>query len=293
MKSGVTRARSIHLPSLYFHQNLRARPPRLIRHMGMAAIVLSLSACGGLASSLHWRSQANSVDTVIGDMTLPHEGRPMGVPAHYDWAIAPRIGLGNEPRHFRAMIAAGQVYEEAQGNPATNTRVQIRNIRAFYLSKRDRQWHLLQASNSVEGASYRQDFVNNTSKPASLRTESDGGLSIKTVAGYNFHFWTAGGRTAIVTKDIAGVFTTVQARLIQDDPKRPDDRHKARYVLSMSGDYWLNESAPWDAFKTNGDIAIGRFKRVTPHWQSFNMSSLSADILKKNPPPLQALKANP
>lgn len=275
-------------------RGLRAKTrDRWLRPLGLVALVLSLAACGSLISSLHRSSQANSLDTVIGDMTLPHEGRPMGVPEHYDWAISPRIGMGNEPRHFRAMLAAGQVYEDAQGNPARNTRVQIRNIRAFYLSKRDRQWHLLQASDSVEGASYRQDFVNNTSKPASIRLEADGGLSIKTSAGYNFHFWTTGGRAPIQPEDIAGVFTTVQARLIQDDPKRADDRHNARYLLSMSGDYWLDEHAPWDAFKTNGDIAIGRFKRVTPQWQSFNMSSLPAAVLKKNPPPLNSAKLPP
>lgn len=259
---------------------------RPVRPFGLAALGMGLAVGITVASGWHWQTQANSLENLIEDVTLPHEGRPMGVPSHYDWVAAPRMGRGNEPRNFRALLAAGVVYEDAAGNPATNTRVQIRNVRAFYLSKRDRQWHLLQASESVEGAAFRQDFANNNSQPASMRREPDGGLSVTVSPGHNFHFWRAGGRSPIDPNDIAGVFTTVQARLIKNDPKRADDRHKARYLLSMGGDYWLDETAPWDHFKTNADIAFGRFKRVTPHWQSFNMSTLPAAALKKNPPPL-------
>jgi hypothetical protein len=55
----------------------------------------------------------------------------------------------------------------------------------------------------------------------------------------------------------------------------------------MGGDYWLNLNAQWDNFKTNGGIAIGRFKYVKPGWQSFNMTTLPEATLRSNPPPIQ------
>ncbi len=269
-------------------RNTMSRPtarPRFYAPTALA-IALSLAVGGSLVWGFNSRTAANSVNTVIDDMTRPHQGRPRGVPDSYDWVKQPRIGMGNNPKQFRAMIAAGQLYEDAKGNPATNTRVQIRNMRAYVLSKKDNQWHLIQDSNSVQGQAFREDFAGNVSKPAQIRPEQDGGISVKTSPGYNFHFWSATGRASINPQDIKGVFTTVEARLVTDDPKRPDDRLNARYLLSMAGDYWLDEHVAWQEFKTNGDIAIGRFKWVTPQWQSFNMTSLSPEDLRRNPPPL-------
>jgi hypothetical protein len=214
---------------------------------------------------------------------------PHGVPTSYSWASGPRIGWGNNPQGFQAMTAWGQLYEAATGNSATNTRVQIRNIRAYMLSKRDGQWYLLQSSTGVEGAAFREDYVANINQPANIRYEPDGSISVKVGQGYNFHFWSP-GRAPIDPNDVDGIFTTVQARLIIDNPQQADDRTQARYLLSMGGDYWLNLTANWDYLKTNGDIGIGKFKYVTTNWQAFNMTTLSAEQLGQNPPPIALLK---
>jgi hypothetical protein len=219
-------------------------------------------------------------------MALPHEGLPHGVPLTYDWSQAPLVGMGNNPGTFRAMIAWGQLYEDASGNPATNTRVQIRDIKAYLLSRQDNRWHLLQASRLVQGAAFREDFVDNINKPADVRLEGDGTISVTAGGGYNFHFFPA-TRTPIDPADIAGIFTTVQARLVLNDPSRADDRARARYLLDMGGDYWLDLTAQWDYWKTNADIGIGRFKYVTTDWQAFNMTTLSATEIRQNPPPLE------
>jgi len=229
----------------------------------------------------------NSLETIANDMLLPHEGIPHGVPEAYNWAREPRTGMGNNPKLFTAMTAWGHLYEDANGNPAVNTRVQIGNIRAYILSKADSQWHLVQSSESVEGAAFREDFVNNSSMPADIRPEEDGSISVKTSEGYNFHFWPPSGRVIIAQQDIAGVFVTIQARLVIDDFNKPDDRVQARYLLGAGGDYWLSQNAVWFFWKTNNDIAIGRFKYVTSDWQAFNMTTLSTDELQYNPPPLE------
>ncbi len=229
----------------------------------------------------------NSSKTIIYDMQPPHEGLPHGVPKRYNWAFGPRVGMGKNSQGFRAMIVWGQLYEAAKGNPASNSRVQIRDIKAYILSKRDGKWHLLQNSRRVEGNAYREDFVGDINKPPDIRYEQDGSISVKAGKGYNFHFWCANGKAPIGPNDVGGIFTTVQARLVVDNPQRPDDRAQARYLLSMGGDYWLNLTAKWDNGKTNADIGIGKFKYVKKKWQAFNMTTLSPNEIRQNPPPIQ------
>lgn len=227
----------------------------------------------------------NTLGTIINDMKLSHEGYPHGVPLSWDWAQRPRLGRGNNPGSFTAMIAWGQLYEDAYGNPAKNTRVQIRDIKAYMLSKSDGQWHLIQKSHLVEGAAFREDFSDNSNINADTRKENDGSISVKAGDGYNFHFW-APNRVLINPDDIAGIFITVQAKLVVDNPDQPDDRLQARYLLEIGGDYWLNLYAKWDYLKTNQDIGMGRFKYVTTDWKAFNMHTLSAEKILQNPPPI-------
>lgn len=227
----------------------------------------------------------NSLQEIINDITLPHEGRPHGVPISYDWALKPRRGAVQPPESWTAMIAWGQLYEWIEGNPATNTRVQIKDMEAYYLSKSDGKWHLLQKDVRVAGAAYVEDFAGDVNKPADIRRESDGSVSVTAGDGFNFHFWPSKGRTQYPQNDVEGCFITVLARLILDDPKGVDDRKDARYVLSVGGDWWLSLTAQWDNWKTNMDMGIGRFKFVTVEWKSFNLITVPIDEARKNPPP--------
>jgi len=227
----------------------------------------------------------NSIETIVADMTLPHEGAPHGVPTSYDWAIGPRIGYGNKAGAFHALIAWGQLYEDAAGNPAANTRVAIKDIRAYVLSRKTGGWRLVSSTTAVEGGAYREDFAGDVNRPADVRNETDGSISVTAGGGYNYHFWPTSGRVSIDPDDVGGVFTTVQARLVVAEPARADDRAQARYLLCMGADYWTTLDASWSNFTTNGDVGIGRFKYVRPDWQSFNMISLDADSVRRTPPP--------
>jgi hypothetical protein len=191
----------------------------------------------------------SSIETIISDMQPPHEGQPQGVPDAYDWSKGPRMGMGNQPRpNFNAMIPWGQLYGAVEGNSATNTCVQIRDLRAYLLDRRDHKWHLLQHCQRFEGAAYRADYQGNKSKPADIRKESDGSISVQVDRNYNFHFWCP-MRVKIDPNPILGIFTTAQARLTVENPQKADDRKQSRYLLSIAGDYWLNVAAPWDNFK--------------------------------------------
>lgn len=227
------------------------------------------------------------ISTLIYDMTPPHEGVPHGVSTKlYDWASAPIVDTEFDTQDFKAMTAWGQLYEDSGGNPAANTRVQIKNIKSYMLSKQDNKWHLLQKSKKVAGAAYREDFAGDIHKPTDIRYEQDGSVSVKAGQGYNFHFWPPNGRVPINRQNIAAIFTTVQARLITDNSQQPDDRSKARYLLGMGGDYWLSLTSKWDNWTTNGGIGVGKLKYVTTNWQNFNLITLSPSKIRKNPPPV-------
>lgn len=228
-----------------------------------------------------------SLEEIIGDMTLPHEGNPHGVPASYNWSRNPRAGAVEPPAGWNAAIAWGQLYEWIEGNPAVNTRVQIKDLEMYYLGKSDHTWHLLQKSLKVDGASYVEDFVDDIHKPADKRTESDGSISVTCGDGYNFHFWPSSGRVSYPANEVAGCFVTVKARLILHDPDGIDDRDSARYLMSVGGDWWESLTAVWDQWKTNADMGIGRFRFVTEDWKSFSMFSVPADTLLNNPPPFK------
>jgi hypothetical protein len=233
-----------------------------------------------------------TLEEIVNDMTLPHEGRPHGVPDSYNWAIKPRAGAVEPPADWTAGIAWGQLYEWINGNPATNTRVQIKYLELHYLSKNDHLWHRVQKALRVSGNAYVEDFVGDVNKPADTRIESDGSISVTCGDGYNFHFWPGSGRSSFPANVVAGCFVTVKARLILNDPLGNDDRDSARYVLSVGGDWWLSLTAPWDNFKTNADMGIGRFRFVTPEWRSYSMFSVPVDTLLNNPPPFTLLSSS-
>lgn len=230
-----------------------------------------------------------TLDEIISDITLPHEGFPHGVPGGYDWSQKPRVGAQQPPEGWTAAIAWGQLYEWIGGNPSPNTRVQIKDMEMYYLSKKDNRWHLLQKSVGVDGNAYVEDFVNDVNKPADKRIESDGSVSVKVGGGYNFHFWSKLGRVKYPANDVAGCYVTVKARLVIDKADLPDDRDSAKYVMSVGGDWWQSLTAVWDQFKTNKDMGIGRFRFVGKEWKSYNMITVPVDSIRKNPPPFVAL----
>jgi hypothetical protein len=205
---------------------------------------------------------------LLGAMRWPHEARPHGLGDNVDWAQHPRIGMGRTiPAGWNAMTAWGQIYLAVEGSAAKNVRVQIRDMRAFMLRRSDHRWVTIQRSDVVEGGAYREDFAGDINVKPDIRPEPDGGISIRLLPGYNFHFWPSTGRAVLDPGDIGGFVVTYRARLILDDPRGPDDRDRARIVASVGGDYWQSRDARWDQWKTNGDFAIGQFRLVRPAWR--------------------------
>jgi hypothetical protein len=225
-------------------------------------------------------------DQIAADMESSHEGRPHGVPPSYGWALKPVVIMGNNSNGWKAITAWGAVYEEAQGNHAANTRVNIRQMRLYLLRKTSGRWFLLQDTNAPEGAAYHEDFSGDVNRPADIRKEPDGTISVTAGSGYNFHFFPR-DRASIPPQDIGGIVVTLQARLIIGDVNKPDDRNVARYLCDAGADYYPALTGGWPGGESfNPGVAIGKMKYVPLNWRSFSMTTLSRPELEKNPPPI-------
>ncbi|MEM9753511.1 MAG: hypothetical protein AAF916_09015 [Planctomycetota bacterium] len=218
----------------------------------------------------------NSLWTAAQDMTRPHDA-PLSGASTLDFHERPRLAWGEEPEpRWTAAIHWGQVYEPRGGNPATNTRVQIRNLRLIVKRKSDGQWHVLQDTSEFSGAFYREDFANNDSWSAWQRDEAEGAsICLPNGAGRNYHFWPTEGRVSFPLADIDEVVSSVDARLVRDNWNLPDDSDQARLLMGVGADYWESPTAAWDNWTTNGDIGIGRHRWITPQWQTYTMTTLT------------------
>lgn len=229
----------------------------------------------------------NSLQTIKEDMTLPHESHPHGVPSSFHWYNMPHVGAGNNPPNgYTAMLPWGQVYcDDKPVQPEIkNTRVHLRNLQAWYLSKQHNVWKVWTGPYTIGGAHYYEDFRGDYAQPASIRKENDGGISIMMIPGFNFHFWTK--RVLIDPSDIDGIWIFMQARLIVDDISKVDDRAKANYMVNCGGDYWKNLTNTASGLLNPG-IGMGRFRYIKNEWQTYNFHSLTEEQLANNPPPLK------
>ncbi len=82
-------------------------------------------------------SDATGVSQIlIDDMPKPSEGKLHGVPESWDWNSGvvrpPSVAW---PTQFGAAQGWGHIYEDVMQSGSTNTRVQIRNLQTWWLSK--------------------------------------------------------------------------------------------------------------------------------------------------------------
>lgn len=234
---------------------------------------------------------------IASDMSGTNEGFPHGVPPSWDWAQGPVLEMGTNANGWKALTGWGVVYEAAQGNPATNSRVNLRNFQTYFLQKSSGKWLLLQNTSSPAGEAYLEDFSGDTSKPGDVRNEPDGTISVTAGCpqncGYNFHFYPA-DRASINPNDIGGILVIFQARLIVGNPTLPDDRSIARYLTGSGADYYPALTGGWPGNLTyNPGCGIGKEKYVQTQWRFYSMTTLSAAQLTANPPPVDLTNIAP
>lgn len=270
---------------------------------GVAAIALVASASPSRAASI------NSVQTMIEDMTRLNDAKLIGAPPTTDWSKGPgKNVMGGDPRGsatpdwwqpadktlkadtwWKAFIPWFVVYI-GEGDAATNTRVELRNLVVHWQSRRTGRWHLLGRSIELAGEDYPTHLIGSRVGKADLRKEVRGVLSVKPQRGWAFHGWWTNGKLPIQAEDVANWAVSLQARLAVDDPRAPDDRARARYLVSVGADYYPSTKTTLRDFAPTGynpGVGYGRYKLVGPDWQAFNYVSMPIAELRRNPPPLE------
>lgn len=210
------------------------------------------------------------------DFTLPHEASPAGVPSGYDWYVKARSGTWNTPPSgFTAITGWGQAFW-AKGTPTPSANLLLKNLLTFVCHGSQRQWSLLQSS-SVQGAVFQPDYSTNVAVKAMASTaQESGSLALTFPATTAYHFWPTTARGALPGGPLCGTLTVVQARV---QPLTANSYATPNLLLGMGADYWLNKTAPWDNYRTNRDVAIGRLKLVKTTWAWYGLSTASnADL---------------
>lgn len=244
------------------------------------------------------RTTVNSVNEIINDQKLLNEGLPHGVPSGYAWYEKSCMSTGYQFKpEFPYLTMWGQVYEDKVGNPATNTMVQLRSMKSYYLSKSTGEWILCCDSDKsgFGGAKYSESFGGKGTIKYTPRDESSngGGISVNAGSGYNYHFWHAGSRGQLVTDDVAALFMTLETRLVVDDTSKTDDRDTARFMVSVGADIWCPDDMI-NVYYAQDEVpnqcpAMGRFKYVKKYWRAVNSwwaPDNSGDVIRDNPPPI-------
>ena len=260
----------------------------------------------------------NSVQEIINDMKLYNEGELAGVDKGNGWASGPGyVIMGNIPRgtntpsywrpantHFKSSATWNAVIPwlvvfDGVGNGATNTRVQMRNIKLYMKRKSTNRWEVI-INQPISGEDYPKSLQGDQTTRSDIRYEADGSRSLKP-NGRNrvFHGW--GSPINFDAWDLKALVTTVQARLVVDNPARPDDRSRAKFLIHVGADYYPETStrvaATAPAYYFPG-VGVSRAKYVRNEWRAFNFStidagkpepggSISTQELINNPPPLE------
>lgn len=212
------------------------------------------------------------------DFRLGHEALPSGVPSSYDWFARPRKGTWNTvPEGFSALTGWGQAFW-TQGTGAADAYLLLRNHMTLLCHGASRRWTLLQASRT-EGAEFRPDYAGNVAKSAFNPGPIEAGAdAVGFAATSAYHFWPKAGRGKLPYAELCGMLVLVQARA---EPVVPDGYAVPSLLLGLGADYWQNQTAAWDNYRTNRDVAIGRLRLVTVTWNWFGLSTASDADLRR------------
>lgn len=270
--------------------------------------------------------QINSVDAIVGDMTLENDAELDGIP-DLMWATGPQpaaVLMGADPRGCKmhswwldkSEVRAGHkdcdlwttfiqwfVIYEGAGNAGHNVRVETREPKTYFLSKSSGKWTLLGQHPSTSWFLAGKSDIIGVDGAVDERTGAEGAVAIKVPVGsshVHHGVWPL-GRIDIsdVVSDIEAVFSTVQARLVVDEAGKADDRSRAILLMNSGADYYpTHESTAGDTFPPGAGTS--RAKRITNDWQAFNFATISAarqdyvgapasiatEAFRANPPPL-------
>ncbi|WP_413581864.1 RICIN domain-containing protein [Bdellovibrio sp. HCB288] len=234
-----------------------------------------------------------TLDKLFSDMTTASEAIPIN--PVYEWQYGPKVTMVaprgdaipswfpyNKPTWLYDAIS-WFVLQEAQGNKAVNTRVEISGLRMYFLSEASRKWVRMDyaAAPYTETWQYPFDIASPSGNAGNL---------LRPVYPKFYHGY--GKNLAINPQDVRATFIAVDFRLVVIDPNKPDDRAVAKYVVDVGGDYWPGNGAGHGSWPYAPGMGNSRFLLATPNWKTSALIvpntflGASMEELRKNPPPL-------
>ncbi|MFK7965133.1 MAG: hypothetical protein AB8C46_14320 [Burkholderiaceae bacterium] len=285
----------------------------------------------GLKEAYHWETDkaaapVQSARTIIDDMGKSNDAELLGVKPHA-WAVhetPAQVAMGTDTRGckaptwwqesqalakhkkcdaWQAFVQWFVVFEGA-GNSANNLRVQVRYPQSWFLSQREDRWMPLVRTRKTGWFLATKDDVTWIDQSMDIQQAPDGSLAfaVTKATPYVYHGIAGEGPVDIghAVDDMAAVFTTVQARLVLDDPDGPDEREQAVWLLQSGADYYPRADTHAKEAIPPG-VGLSRSKRLTAQWQTFNFAtlanarqdypgpsrSLSIEAFLAKPPPLE------
>ena len=224
-----------------------------------------------------------------------HEGIPHGVPLGYSWqsqAITGKdSGYFNKTGTDHWSNEWGQIYADSTNVHPANTRVEVKNCSYWILPNTGGGgWTRIQPSSppgTVAGGLWTEDFTTSSGSLV-IRSESDGGQSIKPVANAVNHFWTTDPfyDTAFNVKD---AFVVCSTRLVLDNPSGTDDRASAKYLINTGADWRVSNGScpipPGYSVQVCDSLGQGKMIYVTNNWRAAVFSSMTTADIAANPAP--------
>jgi hypothetical protein len=224
-------------------------------------------------------------DQIFADMQGANEDHPHGVPSSYDFYSGPFIGQGNNIGSNTAIEWWGALYVGSAGNPATNTKVEVKDAQIWWLRASTGQWiEGMAPTSAIDGGYYTEDFVTDLGTSITFRSEGDGGVSFITTSGEVGHIFAPFPRITVDPSDFGGLVSVMMAKLVLDNGIGTDDRASANFLLEVGADFYPTTTGP--GIENNPGVGGGKFKKVGTSYRSFSMTTLTQTQLRDNPPPV-------
>lgn len=210
---------------------------------------------------------------ILIDGFKPHEALPLGPPKSYDWAHGPRRGRWNSPpAGFLAGTGWGQIFYIDSYKMARASTMFVRRFQTFICSKgpHGQQWSSTQQG-ALEGRQFHPDFEGNLNKPAMTFNQTAEEAEISFEPGQAFHFWPRSGRFDLSNRDLCGWLVVLQAKQRSENA--------GELLIGLGADYWATRTAPWDNYKTNKDVGIGRMRLGRENWKWVGLTTANVESL--------------
>ena len=246
-------------------------------------------------SAASTRASGSLVDTLISDMSEMNDLPLKDLNPKYGFSRGPGYVLAGTNSGGANFLLPWFVQFEGEGNSASHTRVQIRNMRLFMKSRSTGEWSRLIDSDSFSGVQCDQGS-NYFHCPQQARVQEDGdAASTLPISNLNLHGWW-GGREPIEGWDVSAIIVSLEARLVKDSEDGVDDREKAKYLLHVGADYYPSDAPHGRILEA---VGVSRAKLVTSDWQTFALTTLndvglqepgggiSSSDLRADPPPME------